>query len=112
MRRLVVRYLESLSVDVVEAADARSALNQLAKVPPDLVCLDLVLPESNGYSICEHMRGTPDLRDVPILVMSARNSLADRAQAEELGINSYLTKPFSRTEFISVCKGLLQPARG
>src|SRR5262249_50573071 len=99
VRRLVRMYIESAGFLVIEAADGSSALKRMAEVVPDLVCLDLVLPDLSGYEVCEYIRRSPGLRDVPVLVMSARSLPEDRANAVEMGASAYLIKPFSRAEF-------------
>jgi two-component system chemotaxis response regulator CheY len=108
IRKLVFRHLRSLNVEVIETADAKSAFAQLSQWAPDLLCLDLMLPDQSGYVLCEHVQKTPALSRVPILVITARTSVADRAHAEEFGVAAYLTKPFSRAEFIERAQGLLE----
>jgi two-component system chemotaxis response regulator CheY len=61
----------------------------------------------SGYDICEFVRKTARLKDVPILMISARTLPADRAQAEELGVSEYITKPFVRADFLEHVKRLL-----
>ena len=99
-RALVRTYLLGMGVEVVDVAEGRSAIRQLeSSEPPDLVCLDLMLPELSGYEVCEFMRAHPTLKDVPILIMSARAKPMDRAFAEDVGATAYLVKPFKRSEF-------------
>ena len=98
-RALVRTFLKAMGVDVIDVAEGRSALRSLEAFRPDLVCLDLMLPELSGFEVCEFMRSRPELRDVPILVMSARARPMDRAFAEEVGATAYLVKPFKRAEF-------------
>ena len=84
----------------------RSGFLKEAESRPDLVCLDLMLPELSGFEVCEFMRSIPALMSVPILVMSARAKPMDRAFAEEVGATAYLIKPFKRSEFsraVNVC---------
>jgi len=115
-RALVRTYLQAMDLDVVDVAEGRSAIRMLQGSRPDLVCLDLMLPELSGFEICEYMRASPDLKDVPILVMSARAKPMDRAFAEELGATAYLVKPFKRSEFsraVNACMARLEEtARG
>lgn len=99
LRRLVQGYLSLMGFQVVQAADGKSAMALLKEHRLDLVCLDLMLPESSGYEVCEFIRQTPGLKDLPILMMSARTLPEDRAQAEEVGATGYLIKPFTRAEF-------------
>ena len=98
-RALVRTYLLSMGVEVVDVAEGRSAIRQLELSPPDLVCLDLMLPELSGFEVCEFMRAHPALREVPILIMSARAKPMDRAFAEEVGATAYLVKPFKKIDF-------------
>lgn len=107
VRKLIRRHLETLGVDVLEASDARAAISKLKDSQPALLCLDLMLPESSGFAVCEYMRSVPQLERVPIIVISARTSISDRALAQEMGISHYLTKPFRREEFLKLVRGLL-----
>src|SRR5678816_4369337 len=98
-RALVRTYLLAMGLEVVDVAEGRSAIRVLQATRPDLVCLDLMLPELSGFEVCEYMRADPRLKDVPILVMSARAKPMDRAFAEEVGATAYLVKPFKRSDF-------------
>ena len=114
-RALVRTYLLGMGVEVVDVAEGRSAIRQLESSPPDLVCLDLMLPELSGYEVCEFMRAHPTLKDVPILIMSARAKPMDRAFAENVGATAYLVKPFKRSEFsraVSACMNRVRQEEG
>jgi DNA-binding response OmpR family regulator len=108
LRKLVKSHLDRMGLEVVEAADGRSALARLGEHAPDLVCLDLMLPESSGYEVCEFIRKTATLKHVPVLVMSARTLPEDRAHAEEVGASAYLIKPFNRATFTTQVSALLR----
>lgn len=92
---------------VLEAPSARSAYDHLAATRPDLVVLDLVLPDSSGYEVCEHIRNQPRTSDVPVLVVSARLLPSHRAQAEEAGATAFLAKPYAKRELLKHLKALL-----
>ncbi|MGZ6059573.1 MAG: response regulator [Myxococcaceae bacterium] len=114
-RALVRTYLVAMGIEVIDVAEGRSALRALEKLRPDLVCLDLMLPELSGFEVCEYMRSHPELRTVPILVMSARAKPMDRAFAEEVGATAYLVKPFKRIEFsraVNACITRLEKSEG
>ncbi|HTS81531.1 MAG TPA: response regulator [Myxococcaceae bacterium] len=114
-RALVRTYLVAMGIEVVDVAEGRSAIRALEKSRPDLVCLDLMLPELSGFEVCEFMRSHPELRDVPILVMSARAKPMDRAFAEEVGATAYLVKPFKRSDFsraVNACITRLESMEG
>jgi two-component system chemotaxis response regulator CheY len=108
LRRMVAVYLKAMGICAIEAPDGRTALRELAGKVPDLICLDLMLPELSGYDLCEHIRRVPQLREVPVLVMSARAFPEDRAAAEEVGASAYLTKPFTRAQFAVHIDALLR----
>jgi|GEM_PF-207087 len=107
VRRLVTTYLERMGLSAMEAGDGRTALRRLTETVPDLVCLDLMLPELSGYEVCEFIRQSPRLRDVPVMVMSGRALPNDRAHAAEVGVSAYLIKPFSHGEFCNQVSALL-----
>ena len=106
-RELIRYYLTDLGFEVVAMSDGRSALEWLKLRTPDLVCLDLMLPETSGYDICERIKKSPQ-KGTPVLMMSARGLPMDRAHAEEVGADAYLVKPFTRTEFINTAGKLLK----
>ncbi len=110
LRKLVLNYLSLMGFDVLEAPDGRTAMKRLNELQPDLVCLDLMLPESSGYDVCEFMRKTPALQNVPVVMMSARTLPEDRAIAEEVGVNAYLIKPFTRAQFTQQIRDVLARA--
>ncbi len=93
IRKLLRKYLEKLGFEVVEAGTGKAAMAALEQWRPTLLCLDLMLPESSGYQICETIRATAHLADLPVLVVSARSMPPDRALAEEVGATAYLMKP-------------------
>lgn len=112
IRKLVQHYLGALDMDVVEAADGKTALQKLSVDGIDLVFLDLMLPEASGYDVCDFIRNSSSHKDVPVLMMSARSLPEDRAQAEELGADAYIVKPFSRRGFVDQVQDVLSRMRG
>jgi CheY-like chemotaxis protein len=107
IRKLIRKYLEKLGFAVEEAATGKSALAMLETVAvPAIVCLDLMLPDSSGYTICERIRALPRLSEVPVLIISARSMPPDRALAEEVGATAYLIKPIRWASFSEVVLGL------
>lgn len=101
LRSNLRRSLEQLGFDILEAADGRTALHRLESCTPDLVCLDLVLPESSGYDICELIRNSPRHRHTMVLVMS-RHSFPE---------DDFLAKPFSTLESCAHVEALLDHTR-
>jgi CheY-like chemotaxis protein len=108
VRKLLGERLEQLGFTSIEASDGRTAMNCLAQHAPDLVCLDLILPESSGYEICNYIRATPHLRNVLVLMMSGRRLADEGAFAEEAGADAFLGKPFSTRDFERSVKELFE----
>jgi len=107
LRGLVKRHLESMGMQVSEVGEGRSAILHVAVHRPDLVVLDLMLPELSGYEVCQFMRAEARLKEVPILIMSARGLPQDRAYAEQVGASTYLVKPFKRHAFTAAVHELV-----
>ncbi|NCO58225.1 MAG: response regulator [Deltaproteobacteria bacterium] len=97
----VVRYnLEQAHYRVVSAASGAVALTQARKAKPDLIVLDIMLPDLFGTEVCRTLRGDARTRAIPILFLSAKGEEVDRIVALELGGDDYLTKPFSPRELV------------
>jgi two-component system alkaline phosphatase synthesis response regulator PhoP len=101
----LVRALEGLGHNVLHASDGASGLELVLTREPDLVILDIMLPEMDGWEVCKTIRKTSV---VPILMLTALNEEIDRILGLELGADDYLTKPFSTRELIARIKALLR----
>lgn len=107
--REVVRYaLSRAGFDVVEAGDGRAALQAVAARAPDLVVLDVLMPELDGLDVCRELRRQGSL---PIVFLSSRGEEMDRVLGLELGGDDYLTKPFSPRELVSRVRAVLRRTR-
>ena len=96
------RGLERLGFTVRTAFDCRHAIPQLDGPPPDVVCIDLCLPDQSGYELCELVRKTPACADVPIVVTGDAAFPEHMVFAEKAGANTFLKKPF-RIEALARC---------
>jgi DNA-binding response OmpR family regulator len=105
---LVRHYLEKdgFSVDVLDTG--RDVVPRMRAVPADLLVLDLMLPGVDGLTICRALRGDPATAAIPILMLTARASEADRIAGLELGADDYLTKPFNPKELVLRVRALLR----
>jgi len=106
--QLVRAYLEREGFPVVTASDGRAALAAIGERPPRLIVLDLMLPELDGMTVARRVRETSD---VPILMLSARGSVADRIHGLSEGADDYLPKPFSPAELVVRVKAVLRRSR-
>ena len=99
--------LERLAFTVRTAFDCRRAIPQLDGPPPDVVCIDLCLPDRSGYELCEQVRQTRGCADVPILVMGDVAFPEHMVHAEAAGANAFLKKPFPIEALVRCIESLL-----
>jgi DNA-binding response OmpR family regulator len=99
--------LERQGYRVSSAMTGRDGLEQMQREPPDLVILDLMLPDVSGYTVCQQARRDPRLARTPILVLTARAQDAERRKGLELGATDYVTKPFRVAELLTRVASLL-----
>jgi two-component system phosphate regulon response regulator PhoB len=86
------------------------ALAELERGPPDLIVLDVMLPDLSGFEVCRRVRATPTLKHVPILMLTARGEEIDRVVGFEVGADDYVVKPFSVRELVLRVRALLRRA--
>jgi len=84
------------------------AVELLRSQPPDLVLLDVMLPDYDGFKIAQHIRNNPELKDIPIIFITARDMEQDKLKGFSLGADDYITKPFSVRELIARVKAVLR----
>ncbi|RMF31392.1 MAG: response regulator, partial [Chloroflexi bacterium] len=95
MARLASYVLQTAGYDVLTAEDGRDGLEKLAHFKPDLVVCDITMPEMDGFEVVRTLRADPRWRHLPVIMLTARGQEQDVQRAQEVGANSYLTKPFS-----------------
>ncbi len=108
VRDVVVRYLRREGFDTLEAGDGDAARTLIATGTPELVVLDLMLPGTDGLSLCRWIRSRGDL---PVIMLTARGEAADRIVGLELGADDYVSKPFSARELVMRVKAVLRRAQ-
>jgi DNA-binding response OmpR family regulator len=109
VRRLVRVLLERAGHTVVEAANGLEAISMLEGDAPDLVVLDVAMPELDGWQTLERIR---DLSDVPVLMLTARAGELDKVRGLRSGADDYVTKPFGRQELLARVEALLRRTSG
>ncbi|MGH2641681.1 MAG: response regulator transcription factor [Actinomycetota bacterium] len=105
VRDVLARYLSLDGFEVTQAADGPAALERIAEHAPDLVVLDLMLPEIDGYEVLRHMRASAP---TPVIMLTARGEETDRIVGLELGADDYITKPFSPREVVARVRAVLR----
>lgn len=107
IRGLLQINLELEGYAVLTAVDGADALEVLRTQRPDLVLLDVMMPEVSGWEVLERLRADPRTRDLPVVFLSARAMEADIEKGRELGVDRYVTKPFDPDELMGVVAELL-----
>lgn len=108
IRKLIHYNLAQERFQTVEAEDGEKALRLLERDKPHLIILDLMLPGLSGLEICKRLRQRPETSRIPILMLTAKASEADRVVGLEMGADDYLTKPFSPRELVARVKAILR----
>lgn len=109
LARLTAKYLESHGMRVTVAADGREGVACVLRERPDVVLLDLMLPEIDGFEVCQKLRSRVD---TPIIMITARGEEADRVMGLEGGADDYIAKPFSARELLARIRAHARRARG
>lgn len=93
--------------DVSVAYDGNEGLRMIREIKPDIVVLDLMLPERGGYDVCFTMRQDPELQHIKILMVTALNQEIDKSKGVMVGTDAYLTKPFEPEQLLTAVRKLL-----
>ncbi len=104
---IIQAYLERDGYQVIAAFDGKTALALALKQHPDLVILDLMLPEISGWEVCRMIRKESE---VPIIMLTARDEVTDKIIGLEMGADDYVTKPFDTKELVSRVRAILRRA--
>jgi two-component system alkaline phosphatase synthesis response regulator PhoP len=105
----LVRYnLEKSGFDVVGAKDGASGLELASSSHPDVIVLDVMMPEMDGLEVCRRLRGEPRTARIPLIMLTAKAGETDRVVGLELGADDYVVKPFSPRELVARVKALLR----
>ena len=108
IRQLVKYNLEKESFQVIEAEDGLQGLRLAKAEKPDLVLLDLMLPQMDGLEVCRSLKGNQATAALPIIMLTAKSEEIDKVIGLELGADDYMTKPFSPRELVARVKAVLR----
>src|SRR3954468_24230092 len=100
--------LKQAGFDTVTAGDAAQALTRVRETQPDLVVLDLMLPDMSGTEVCRQLKSAARTASLPVIMLTARSEEVDRVVGFELGADDYITKPFSVREVVLRVKAILR----
>ncbi|MBU0694384.1 MAG: response regulator [Candidatus Omnitrophica bacterium] len=109
---MVKMRLEAGGYEVITAYDGQEALNKAKRVKPDLIILDIMLPKMDGYKVCGLLKADIRYSKIPIIMFSAKAQEEDMKLGEEVGAQSYVTKPFEPQVLLSKITELLKQSEG
>ena len=98
---LLARILSKQGYKTRTAPDGQLALRSIELTPPDLILLDIMMPDMDGYTVCQALKASPTTKDIPIIFISALNEVLDKVKAFEVGGVDYITKPFHEQEVLA-----------
>ena len=107
--RAYVDELTRAGIDVVLASDGEEAIKKIAEEKPDIILMDVIMPEKNGFEVLEHIKQVDELKDIPVIILSNLGQDSDIKKGRELGAIDYLIKSnFSIKEVVEKIKGILK----
>lgn len=109
MREIVTTYFESAGYNVLEASNGLEAIDLFENETVDLVLLDIMMPQIDGWTVCKRLRTKSD---IPIIIITARSEDEDKLLGFDLGADDYVTKPFSPKVLVARAEALLKRAQG
>lgn len=111
VRQSIARLIRQQSWKVELAVDGVDALEKLESYQPDAIILDIEMPRMNGYEFMAILRNTENIRTIPVIMLTSRDSTKHRSKADELGVDFYMTKPFQEESFLQTLAGIRQYER-
>lgn len=99
--------LTSKGYDVRGVSNGQLALDAMQEDCPDLVLLDIMLPEIDGFEVCQRIKDNPATKDIPVIMLTAKKSREDMARGEQVGADWYITKPFKSAMVIETIQRFL-----
>jgi DNA-binding response OmpR family regulator len=94
--------------EISSAADGEEALQKIADNKPQIIFLDIMMPKKNGYQVCEIIKNIPELKDIYIIMLSAKGWEADKEKGLSLGADDYMTKPYSPKDAVIAVKKAIE----
>lgn len=101
---LMDSYLRESGYTVIRLTDAKNALDKVVEQKPDVIVTDVVMPGISGFELCRQLKNSPETARIPIVICSSKNQEIDRLWGMKQGAIAYLTKPFSKEDFLRAIK--------
>ena len=107
IRRTAETLLSKAGCDVITAVDGFDSLAKIADSLPDVIFVDIMMPRLDGYQTCALIKNNEQFKQTPVVMLSSKDGLFDKAKGRIVGADEYLTKPFSKTELFAVLDDVL-----
>jgi signal transduction histidine kinase len=98
---MLYNYLKNLGFKVRIANNGEKAIEQIERTPPDLILLDIMMPNLDGFEVCRRLKANPQTRDIPVIFMTAKTETVDKVKGFEVGAVDYVTKPIQQEEVLA-----------
>ncbi|HID48060.1 MAG TPA: response regulator [Chromatiales bacterium] len=108
IRRTAETLLKKVGCDVITASDGFEALAKIADNNPDIIFVDIMMPRLDGYQTTALIKNNKVFKDTPVVMLSSKDGLFDRARGRIVGSEQYLTKPFTKDELLGAISDLVQ----
>src|SRR3972149_6112754 len=108
IRKFLKIHLAKLGYEVTEAADGEQAIEQLGKDDFDLLICDILMPKKDGWEVIKEAKSDPKTKDIPVIVLTAKNEDTDMFKGYDMGANYYMTKPFTKAQLLYGLKLMLK----
>ncbi|MGP1386247.1 MAG: response regulator [Thainema sp.] len=108
VREMIADLLGKVGIKVLEASDGAEAKQKIEASPPDLVVMDIVMPNMNGYELCRWVKSNRTTQDIPVVICSSKGEEFDRYWGMKQGADAYIAKPFRPDEMVETVKQLLR----
>lgn len=111
VREIIRRVMEEEGYEVITSADGRDALRRVETEHPDLILLDIVLPEFDGFEICRRIKSVDMFRHIPVVLVTGRSQLIDEQEMKAIGAVDYILKPIDPMMILGKVEQLLKQAQ-
>lgn len=105
---LLQAYLEDMNCATVPATDGPQALEIIADEPPDLILLDVMMPKMSGFEVCKRIKNDPATTNIPVIMVTALNELADIERGIDSGTDDFISKPVNKLELLTRVRTMLK----
>ena len=107
IRRSAEIFLQQLGCQVILAEDGFDALSKISTEQPDIIFVDIMMPKLDGYQTCTLLKRNPRFKSTPVIMLSSKDGLFDKARGRMVGSDQYLTKPFTQETLIEAIKSFI-----